>query len=398
MLYQYKAKDQKGILRRGTIEAKDPEEIYTVLKEQGLFLLSYWEARSGVSLLDIFSRISLKDLAVFTKQLQVMVQAGMSLVTALRAQGEQTSNKKLSAIAYQLAIDVEGGEKLSDSLAKFPQVFSPLYINTVKAGESSGRLDQVLDSLSKTLEKDYALSSKIKGAMIYPAFVLCILVVVVAIILTYVVPSLTSLFQEAGASLPLATRILINSSNFVRRYWWMVLFSFVGFVVLLRLFGKTKTGSYLLDAFKLKVPIFGSLIRKIYLARFCRTTATLVQAGLPIVEILKTAKLVITNAIYQEALNKVVRGVESGILLSQALKETGRFPAMVCQLIHVGEASGRVDESLNTLADYFEQEASDTSAAMASLIEPFLIIIIGAVVALVVISVIKPIYTLTEIL
>jgi|UniRef100_A0A7V3J9K2 type II secretory pathway component PulF len=399
MLYQYKAKDQNGVLRQGEVEAKNPEDIYAMLKKEGLFLLSLREVKPKKTIsLGLYSGVSLKDLAVFTKQLQVMVQAGMSLVSALRSQGEQTENKKLAKIALQLASAVEGGKALSSALSEYPSVFSPLYINTVLAGETSGKLEEVLASLSDTLEKDYDLRSKIKGAMIYPAFILTALIAVVIIILIYVVPSLTKLFKELGGTLPLVTRILIKSSDFARTFWWAVLLGILGLIILLRLYKKTKTGAYLLDALKINLPIFGPLVRKIYMARFCRTASTLVKAGLPITQILKTAKSIITNSIYQDALEKVAKKVENGLPLALALKETGHFPTMVHQLIYIGEESGKLEESLDTLADYFEKEVTATTSALASLIEPILIVIIGIAVALIVFSVIKPIYGLTEIL
>jgi len=210
MLYQYKAKDQNGVLRKGEVEAKNPEDIYAMLKKEGLFLLSLKEVKPKKTIsLGLYSGVSLKDLAVFTKQLQVMIQAGMSLVSALRSQGEQTENKKLAKIAFELASAVEGGRALSSALSEYPSVFSPLYINTILAGETSGKLEEVLISLSDTLEKDYDLRSKIKGAMVYPAFILTALIAVVIIILIYVIPALTKLFKELGGTLPLVTRILI---------------------------------------------------------------------------------------------------------------------------------------------------------------------------------------------
>lgn len=399
MLYSYRAKDQKGVLKKGEIEVKNPQEVYAALRKQGLFILSVKETKEKQKIsFDFFSRVSLKDLAIFTKELQVMVKAGMSLVSALKAQGEQTENKKLAKVALQLASMVEGGTSLSAALSKFPSVFSNLYISTVKSGEKSGTLDTVLLSLTDQLEKDYELNSKIKGAMVYPAFILAALIAVVVIILVYVVPALSKLFAELGSAMPITTKVLVMVSTFVSKYWYVVLFFLLCFYLLFKLYKRTKSGAHVLDSIKLKLPVFGSLVKKIYMARFCRTSSTLIRAGLPVLEVLKTAREVVTNVVYQEDIEKIERQVENGVALSVALKETTHFPTMVFQLVSVGEASGNLEESLDTLANYFEKEVATTTESLASLIEPILIIIIGIAVAIVAISVIKPIYSLSEIM
>jgi type II secretory pathway component PulF len=213
-----------------------------------------------------------------------------------------------------------------------------------------------------------------------------------------VVPALSKLFAEIGGILPVTTRVLIGISTIITKYWYVVLFLLICFYLLFKLYRRTKSGAHVLDSLKLKLPIFGSLVKKIYLARFCRTMGTLIKAGLPVLEVLKTTKEVVTNVVYQEDIEKIERQVENGVALSVALKETTHFPSMVCQLISVGEASGNLEESLDTLADYFEKEVATTTESLASLIEPILIILIGIAVAIVAISVIKPIYSLSEML
>lgn len=399
MLYQYKAKDEKGVLRKGEIEAKNPQEVYALLRKEGLYLLSITEQQPKKSYsFGFYTGISLKDLAIFTKQLKVMVHAGMSLVAALNSLGEQITNKKLANIALRLASIVEGGKALSSALAEYPEVFSPIFINTIKAGETSGKLEEVLGTLSDNLEKDYELRSKIKGAMVYPAFVLTALIGIVSVILIYVVPSLTKLFDELGGTLPWTTQLLIKSSKFAHSYWWLILIGIFGLFILARLYQKTPTGSYLMDLLKIKLPIFGPLTQKIYMARFCRTTSTLIKAGLPITEVLNTTKLTINNSIYQTALEKAVKKVENGVPLAPALKETEQFSPMVYQLIHIGETAGTIEESLDTLANYFETEAINTTSALSSLIEPLLIVLIGLAVAFVALSVLKPIYGVMDLM
>ncbi|MCX6807089.1 MAG: type II secretion system F family protein [Candidatus Berkelbacteria bacterium] len=399
MQYQYKAKDQQGALRKGAIDAKNPQDIYEELKKQGLVLLSYEEKESNHPInLPFINKVSLKSLAIFTKELQVMIKAGLSLSAALKAQGEQSENKTLKQVALKLSKEVEGGTPLSEAMSKFPAVFSPFYINTVKSGERSGALEEVFMSLTEQIEKDYDLQSKIKGAMIYPAFILAALVVVLILILIYVVPSLTKLFKELGGTLPITTRIMISSSNFARSYWWVIILGLFALYYALKLMRKTKNGAHILDQLKIRVPIFGSLVRKIYMARFCRTSSTLIKAGLPLIQVLETAQTVVSNTIYQEELEKIKKKVENGLPLSTSIKGNEYFPVMIHQLISVGESTGKLEESLDTLAEFYEKEVTNTTAALASLIEPVLIIIIGMAVALVVISVIKPIYGITDML
>lgn len=402
MLYIYKAKDQSGVLRKGEIEAENSEKAYSVLREEGLFLLSIQEKKSSkksISFgLKLFSGVSTKSLAIFTRELQVMVKAGLSLVAALKAQAEQSEDKTLKKIAEKLAQKVEGGTPLSEAMSQFPSVFSPFYTNTIKSGEKSGGLDEVLSSLTIQLEKDYELQSKIKGAMIYPAFILLALIGVMVIILIYVIPSLTKLFNEIGGTLPITTRALIVSSKFMRSYWWTLILGIFLFYYFLRLFRKTKNGPYILDRIKMKIPILGLILRKIYIARFCRTGSTLIKAGLPIIDVLETTKTVVNNAMYQAEIEQVRKKVENGLPLSKALKEAPRFPPMLNQLVAVGENTGNLEESLDTLANFYEKEITATTEALASLIEPVLIVIMGLAVGLVVVSVIKPIYDLSNIL
>lgn len=399
MLFRYKARDQSGVLRQGEIEAESQPAVYSILKKEGLVPFFIKEKGAGKKFeIPFFGRVSIKDLAIFTKELQVMVKAGLPLVAALKALGEQVENKRLAEVSLKLAEMVEGGTALSSALSNFPSVFSPLYISIIKSGEKSGKLEDMLLSLTEQLEKTYELMSKIRGVMIYPAFVLAALFGVVVILLIYVIPALTKLFEEIGGTLPFATIALIKTSNFVLKFWWLLLLMVFGLYGCLILYRRTVKGRRNLDKFKIKLPLFGSLMKKIYIARFCRTSSTLIKAGLPVLEVLKTSRDVLGNIIYQEEIEKVEKLVEGGLSLSAALKESAHFPVMVNQLISVGETSGSIEDSLDTLADFFEKEVTVATAALASLIEPVLIIIIGLGVGFAIVSVIKPIYTLSEVL
>lgn len=399
MLFKYKAKNDAGQIRQGEIEAKNPHEAYAILKKEGYIIVSINAADvTSKKFWEYFRSVSLKDLAIFTKQLEVMIKAGLSIVAALNAQAEQTENKKLSGIASKLAKKVSGGTSLSSALSDFPSVFSSIYINTVKSGEESGKLEAVLNSLTTQLEKDYDLQSKIKGAMVYPAFILFALVIVIIIVFIYVIPSLTQMFKEMGGTLPISTRMLIYGSELIIKFWWVMLITIIGLMIVLKYYSKTTSGRLLYDKIKIKAPIFGKLVVKNYLARFCQTSSTLIKAGLPIVKVIKSSKDVINNTLYQNDLDIVAKKVENGVPFSKALKESSYFPKMVSHLLSIGENSGKMEESFDTLADYYSKEVETMTATLSTLIEPVLIVIIGVAVAFVIISVIGPIYNLSKLI
>lgn len=398
MIFQYKARGAKEVYK-GEIEANNIQEAYLKLKKQGVAIIQIKEKPSfGKFSLSFLRKISLKDLAIFTKQLEIMIKAGLSLVSALEAQAQQTENKKLAKIALRLSEMIKGGGSLSEALSRYPSVFSPLYIGTVRSGEKSGALEQVFSSLAEQYERDYELSAKIKGAMVYPAFILTALFVVIILMLIYVVPSLNKLFKELGGQLPMATKVLISASGFVLKFWWLILFIFLGIFLLLYFLGKTKKGKQFIDFFKIKLPVFGNLLKKIYIARFARTSATLIGAGLAITEVFETVKGVVPNVLYQNQIEKIKEEVEGGVTLSSAIKKADLFPPMLSNLLSAGELTGNIKESFETVADYYEKEVTRITASLSSLIEPILITIIGLAVGIAVVSIIKPIYSLSEML
>ena len=397
MIFHYKTKDQAEHIKEGLIDAKTPQEAYVTLKKKGETIISIKEGGKKFSLnLDFIQRVSLKDLAVFTKQLEIMIRAGLSLVSALESLGEQTENKKLSKVSSQISKMVNGGEYFSNALSHFPGIFSRVYIGSIKLGEKSGTLEEVLSSLSSQLEKDHDLQSKIKSAMVYPAFILAALIGVMVVLLIYVVPALTKLFQELGGQLPVATRILISTSNFILKFWWLILILLGGITIGLYSWKRTRSGNRFLDLIKIRVPIFGSLVKKIYIARFSRTSATLIKAGLPLIEVLKTSQFVVNNVLYQEQIERIKTDVEGGLPLSRAIKNADLFPPMIFNLVSAGELSGNLKESFETVANFYEKEITRTTETLSSMIEPILLIIIGLAVGVAVISIIKPIYSITE--
>lgn len=343
-------------------------------------------------------KVSLKDKIIFTRQLAIMVKGGLPLVDAIKALEEQTENQKFLEAISQIRTDVAGGMALSKALTKHGQIFPKFYVAVVSSGEKSGKLDRVLESLAEQQQKDYDLMSKVKAAITYPIVIVCALVGVMILMFIFVIPQLKTIFAEMGVPLPLVTRILLGISTFMVDYWYIVIILIVGSYYGLKYWSKLPGGGLVIDRFKIKVPIFGSLVKKIYLARFTRTSATLINSGLPMLEVLLTDKEVIGNLYFDPIFDAISSDIESGVALSQALKERKEFPVMISQMVSVGERSGKIDEVLFQLADFYDKEVEVTTANMASLIEPLLILIIGGGIGVAIAAVILPIYSLVNVI
>jgi type IV pilus assembly protein PilC len=403
MDFTYKAKDNLGKSQTGTIQANSQKQAVDTLHKRGLFVLTLDATSqgkiSGLNLRFLRKKVSLKDKIIFTNQLAMMVKGGLPLVEALKALEEQTENEMFRQTINQITADVQGGSALSKALEKHPRVFSRLYVAVTASGEQSGKLDQVLERLADQLQKDYDLIAKVKAAITYPIVIVCALVGILILMLVFVVPQLKKIFDEMGVSLPLPTRILLGTSSFIVNYWYIVIVVLIGLFFGIRYWSKTAKGGYAIDNFKIKVPIFGVLVKKIYMASFTRTTGTLVAAGLPMLNILATVKEVVGNKVYQPVFNQISQEVENGATLSAALrKHKAIFPPMIAQMVSVGEKSGKVDEVLFHLAEFYDKEVETTTSSLSALIEPILILIIGAGVGLAIASVILPIYSLVNVI
>lgn len=405
MKYSYTSKDSKGQIQKGIMEAANEVAAAKLLHSQKLYVLSLkQEGRvaspaSPTTKSSIFSpRVSLKDKIIFTQQLAMMIKSGLPLVDAFVALQEQTENKYFAKVIDEVIKDVKGGKNLSGTLAKYPQIFSKFYISIVSAGEKSGKLDEVLGRLSEELQKDYSLITKIKAAVTYPILIIVALVGIVILMLLFVVPEIKKIFLDMGVELPLITRIVLGTSEVLRNYWYIFAILIIGSAFGIHFGAKTETGGLLWDTFKLKIPLIGRLVQKIYMARFCRSTGTLVASGLPILNIIGTTQEVMNNRVYRNSLKKIGGEIESGVTLSAALKKEGVFPPMIYHLVSVGEKSGKLDYVLLSMANFFDQEVETSTNSLANLIEPILIIIVGAGVGLVVASVIMPIYSLVDVI
>lgn len=401
MEFTYLAKNQKGEQSSGTISAENEKQALEMLSKQGLFILDIKGGQSDQKTgfnISLKKKISLKDKIVFTNQLAIMIRGGLPLVEALESLKEQTEKPQFVAAINEITEDVRGGMALSKALSKHPKIFPELYVSVTASGERSGKLDDVLERLAEQLQKDYDLMTKVKTAVTYPIVIVTALIGVVIMMLVFVVPKMKTIFDEMGVALPLPTRILLGISDYTVRYWYIVIIVIAGLVLAIRFWAKTPKGSLILDTWKIKIPLFGTLVKKIYLARFARTTATLIASGLPMLEIIATDKSVVGNKFYQPIFEQISNDVESGVPLSAALKKHKIFPVMISQMVSVGEKSGKIDQILLQLADFYDKEVEATTSTLASLIEPILILVIGAGMGVAIISVIMPIYSLVNVI
>ena len=402
--FTYAAVKQNGEAVRGEVEAESKNTLAALLKGEGLFLLEAHEKgekESGLRRFNIdfgamaskIRPISIVDKMFFTRNLSVMLEAGLALTKALDALERQTSNGRLKTTIADVKDNIIRGKPFSDSLRTHQNVFDELYTNMIEVGETTGKLTLVLKLLSKQMKKDYDLRKRVRGAMIYPTIILSVLILVGALMMIFVIPQLTATILELGVELPLSTRIIIAVSNFFTNY---IVWIGIGALLLCIAFWyslKTSPGKRIFDTISLRVPIFGPLINKFNTARFARTLSYLISAGVPIVKSLEITARVLGNIYFREAAEAAAEEVQKGKQINQILSRYNIFQPMVIQMIEVGEESGKISSMLLRLALFFEDEVSNTTKNLASVIEPILMVVIGAVVGLFAISMLQPIYS-----
>ena len=392
--FEWKGRDRAGRPQSGILVAENKETVLAVLRRQQIVPSTVKEKGKEIALPKIRGGVSDKSLAVFTRQFSVMIDAGLPLVQCLQILGEQEENKTFQRIILQVREDVESGSSLANALKKHPNAFNDLYVNMVAAGETGGILDTILQRLATYIEKAYKLKAQVKSAMIYPATVIGIAVLVVYVILWKVIPVFASLFISLGATLPLPTQIVVAASKFVGRFWWLMA-ALVGVgVYALRRYYATENGRMTIDRILLKMPILGLVLRKIAVARFCRTLGTLLSAGVPVLESLEITAHTSGNAVIEKAILEVRKQVEEGKSMAEPLKTTDAFPPMVVQMIAVGEATGAMDTMLAKIAEFYEEEVDVAVAGMMKLIEPVMILFLGIVIGGIVIAMYLPMFDL----
>ncbi|MEI7498725.1 MAG: type II secretion system F family protein [Candidatus Falkowbacteria bacterium] len=396
-IFQYRALDVKNHPLSGLVEAPTEAVAIELLKERSYDVLYIKENTSGKHFnLPFLNRVKPKEVVIFSRQFAVMISANVAMVQSLKIVLEQTENPKFKQVIADIADSVDAGTRLSEAMAKHPDLFSLFYVSVIRAGETSGKLDEVLSYLADEMEKDYDMMSKIKGAMVYPAFVLASMTVVGAVMMIYVVPKLTEIITESGAKLPLATRILIGVSNILQNYWWLIALVGIGVAAGLKTYLKTTKGKNQFDWLIIHLPIFGSLFQKIYLIRFTRSMQTLIVGGVTISESLKITGDVVNNRIYKGLIEETCRQVEDGNSISSVFSESPVIPKMVSQMMTVGEKTGKMETVLTKLTDFYSREVANIVANLMTLLEPIIMIVMGVAVAVMVMAIIMPMYNLSS--
>jgi len=392
-VFIWEGKTRQGAVQKGEVAANNKDEVIALLRKQNILPINVTAKPKELKLQFGAPKITDKDIVILTRQLATMIDAGLPLVQCLDILGSQTENKALAKVVGQVRSDVEGGATFADALKKHPKVFDNLYVNMVAAGEAGGILDTILQRLATYMEKLSKIKRQIKSAMIYPAVILFVAVAVVSLLLVIVVPMLANMFAESGQQLPLPTRVVVAVSNFLKGWGGLVLLvSAVGSIVGLKQFRKTEKGLKITDAIALKVPVAGTLIQRVSVAKFTRTLGTLMTSGVPILEGLLIVSRTAGNKIVEEAIVTTRQSVSEGKTLAEPLGRAKVFPPMVVQMISVGEATGALDNMLNKIADFYDEEVDSAVAALTSMLEPMLMIFLGTTVGFIIVAMYMPIF------
>ncbi|MCH9649796.1 MAG: type II secretion system F family protein [Deltaproteobacteria bacterium] len=395
--FAWKGRARNGQLMEGIELADNPDAATAALKRRNIQVTSIREKGREIPImkrLQIPRNVPQKRLSLFTRQFSVMLDAGLPLVQCLEILGGQEEHATFGEIIRKVQQDIEQGGTLADSMRKHPRAFDNLYVNMVAAGEAGGILDIILQRLSAYIEKVVKLKAQVKSALIYPVAVISIAALVVWVILRFVIPVFAQLFAGVGSELPFLTRMVVGASNFVGNYSiFLFIILFLGGIAVNR-WHKTHRGRRILDGMILKFPILGMLVRKIAIARFCRTLSTLTSSGVPILDGLEITARTSGNAIIEDAVMSVRKAVEEGKTISEPLAHTKVFPQMVVQMINVGEQTGALDQMLSKIADFYEEEVDTAVAGMMKLIEPILITVLGAIIGVIVAAMYLPLYSI----
>ncbi|MBU4343297.1 MAG: type II secretion system F family protein [Candidatus Omnitrophica bacterium] len=348
--------------------------------------------------LNFKKRIGTKSLVVFTQQLSTLIGAGLPLIKALRALHDQLEPCALKDVVAMLANEVESGANFSEALSHFPKVFPEFYVNMTKAGELGGMLDGILKRLSEFLDKNQKLRERIKSALMYPAFVLLTAVLILIMLMMFVIPTFTSMFSELGGALPLPTKILIATSDIIRKFWYLIPFIPVVLVLLYKFLIKSPGRRLVIDKIKLYIPIVGVLVQQVAVARFARTLGTLLSSGAPILSALQTVKNTVGNEFIGRAVLKVRDSIKEGETVSGPMETSKAFPPLVVKMINIGEETGQLDKMLIQIADNYEEEVDVAISGLTSLLEPLLIVFMGLVVGFIAISMFMPLFSLVKLI
>jgi len=388
--FQYTARDAKGELKTGTIEAANKDDVMTQLRQKRMNVVKVEEQAKAKQ--KTGGSIAMRDVVIFTRQFSTMINSGLPLVQALDILSKQTENKTLAAVTRQVVFDVESGHTVADALAKHPKAFSDLYVNMVAAGEAGGILDTILMRLATFMEKNDALVRKVKGAMIYPGVIMSVAVIAVTVLLIFVIPVFQGMFASVGLALPLPTRIVIGMSNLLKGYWWLLGGGgFAAYTGIVRYY-KTPAGKLNIDKLLLKMPVLGDVLRKSAVSRFTRTLGTLISSGVSILDGLEITAKTSGNRVIEDAIMQSRASIAGGDTISAPLAKSSVFPPMVISMIAVGEQTGGLDEMLSKIADFYDEEVDAAVSALLSAMEPIMIVFLGVVVGGMVVACYLPIF------
>lgn len=398
MKLTYKAATKNGKIIQGILEAKDTKDAAYLLRKKELTPITI-KVQSGQDLSALFpflKKHKIKDLILFTRQLSSMLTSGLTLVQALHTLENQLQKSTMQDIVGGIIADVEEGKTFSQAISKYPEVFSPIYISLIQAGESAGFLENILKRLADNLEKQEQLQSTIKSALLYPTIIVILMVLVLSLMMVLVVPTLTSLYKGLNVSLPFVTQVIINISNVMVTFWPVFILAIIGIVYGYRKWYKTTFGHRFIDKMKLRIPLFGKVIQESIIAEFARTFGLLMASGALVTTSLHQTAQVTGNVIYTEAILEIAGSVEKGISIGTAMESYPLFPSMLIQMVKLGEQTGKLDESLLKVSEYFQREVELTVRNLTTLIEPVIMVVLGLGVAFLVLGIITPIYNLTS--
>lgn len=397
-IYRYVAKETTGKNVNGILEYSDKAHLIEALRKKGLIIISIDETARRARITIGSRKVKLEDIVIFSRQLATMVDSGIPLVQAMDILYDQIEQQQFKNVVATIRDDIEVGLSFSDALAKHPSIFSVLYINMVKAGESSGALDDILDRLASYLEKTSVLQRKVKTSLVYPAVVVTMAVLITLVMLLKVIPTFKGIFDMLGGTLPLPTRILIFVSDTLRSMFLYVVgvFAVLGFA--LKRYMNTSQGRVIFDKMILRLPVLGQLLRKVAVAKFTRTLATLVKSGVPILVSLEIVGKTAGNTVIEKALQEVRTSIKEGENIADPLAKSGAFPPMVVRMIHVGEQTGELEKMLGKIADFYDDQVDAAVTGLTSLIEPLIIAFLGIVIGGIVIAMFLPVFKMTELI
>jgi len=411
-MYAYKGVAPSGKAVSGVRDAESPKVLRQLLRKDGVHVMSFELSRGGklakeqnakkgglsrdVDLGGLIGGVKKTEIATFTRQLATLVKAGIPLADSLGALVDQIPNVRFKTPVSEVRAAVNEGSSLADALAKHPKLFDELFVSMVRAGEVAGNLDDVLIRLSEFLESSQKLKSKVQGAMIYPAVMVVVGSAILGILMIKVIPSITSMFNQQGKTLPINTRMLIATSDAVRSWWWLLILLVAGGMFAFRSWTRSKDGRQVWDRAVLRLPGLGELVRTINVSRFARTLGTMLQSGVPMLRALDTAKQIVGNVLIQQAIEDAKRAVTEGEALAQTLKKSGHFPPTMIHMVAVGEKAGQLEQMLARVAETYESEIDTKLSRFTALLEPLMIVVMGGTVAFIVFSILQPIMDLTQ--